>query len=473
MSTALHAHLEKRGPLSTKERITYVIALVGIVASAVLGAFNSAPTLWGVLPIVLYAVLCLMGMDVVIATVAAIIAGFAMLHPSPKDAGVMLGDSLADSLVVIGLIIMLGAGVGEVLRETGVAEKIVRSIMGMVGGRGQTAISIGIMVSCLVLVLSLGTLAGALAIAAPVLIPIAARVGFTKSATASMMFTGGCAGLALAPFAGSNVVIMEAAEVGYLDFVIYGAGPLALLTMILGVFVVRWMQKRTKDDASDYYETIEPVQSEPGEKRRVGAATLAFVITLVASVAYAIVSNSGTTFPLLALPVIAVATGLAGGLSLVGVLKRMYDGMSGMISMFALFWLLAVLFAQIDALAPFQVILDSFGDSLASGSAYAFTIIIALLGWVGVPGGTAAQVVLIDKVFGGIGAALGVPASAWVIVLLFASKADTYGPFPNGNMIGAMGLAGSRNLKNMIITGWLLLVPTCLMYLIILFFETR
>ena len=102
-----------------------------------------------------------------------------------------------------------------------------------------------------------------------------------------------------------------------------------------------------------------------------------------------------------------------------------------------------------------------------------FAVIVALLGWVGVPGATAAQVVLLDKVFGPLAEAIGVPVSTWIVVLLFASKTDTYGPFPNGNMVGVMGLARSENLKNMLITGWLLLVPACLMYGVLMFVQTR
>ena len=61
-----------------------------------------------------------------------------------------------------------------------------------------------------------------------------------------------------------------------------------------------------------------------------------------------------------------------------------------------------------------------------------------------------------------------VMSGAWVIVLLWASKADTYGPFPNANMIGAMGLAGSTDLRSLLYTGWLVLIPSCALYTILL-----
>ncbi|MEC5182482.1 hypothetical protein, partial [Arthrobacter sp. CG_A4] len=196
-------------------------------------------------------------------------------------------------------------------------------------------------------------------------------------------------------------------------------------------------------------------------------------LVLVLSVTYAIITGAGTAFPLLALPLIGIVTGLAGRLGLSQTMALMYKGAASMVSMFILFWLLAALFLIIDKLAPFDVILDYFQVELANSSAFVFAILIALLGWVGIPGATAAQVVLLHKVFGALGTSLGITSAGWIVILLFASKADTYGPFPNGNMMGVMGLARSQNLKNMMITGWMLLIPACLMYGIMLFVQTR
>ena len=218
------------------------IAAIGLLASVVAGLLTDGPTLWGLLPIVLYAVLCLLGMDIVVGTVISVLSGILIVGLSPIETGTLLGKSLADSVTAIGLIIVLGAGVGEVLRVTGVATTIVSGVMRVAGDRSRVAVVVGVMVSCLALVASLGTLAGALAIAAPIVLPITARLGYTRAATASMIFIGGCAGLTVAPFAGSNVAIMTAADVNYLTYLGYGAGPLAVLSLVLGPFVVAYIQ---------------------------------------------------------------------------------------------------------------------------------------------------------------------------------------------------------------------------------------
>mgnify|MGYP005982989461 CR=1 FL=1 len=460
--------------LSKGRRITvWTLSALGVIASVVAAFFTNGPTLWGLLPIVLYAVLAILGMDIVVATVIAIVSGFIIGKIDLIDVGKIMGDSLSDQITMIGLIIMLGSGVGEILKITGVAQRIVTGVMRVFGKWGRQAVVMGVMISCLILVAALGTLAGAIAIAAPILLPITARLKYTKSATAAMLFIGGCAGLALAPFAGSNVAIMEAAGVNYGQYLLYGAGPLAILSLALGLPVVAWMQKRTGGDVEDYYTADEVGAEDTAHVPGSGRATAVFLVILLASVVFATMTSAGTQFPLIALPVLGVATGLAARMSISAIVTAVYRGCAAVVSIFILFWLLAALFKVIDELAPFQVILDIFGPQLQSASPFVFSIIIALLGWVGVPGATAAQVVLLDKVFGDVGTALGVTASSWTIVLLFASKADTYGPFPNGNMVGVMGLARSTNLKNMMLTGWMLLVPACIMYGIILFFETR
>lgn len=455
-----------------RSRLIWVISTIGVVLAVVAAFMSDGPTLWGLLPIVLYAVLAILGMDIVVATVVAVVSGIIISKMGAIEIGEMLGESLADQITIIGLIIMLGAGVGEVLKVTGVAQSIVSTVMHVFGRSGKNMMVFGVMASCLILVAALGTLAGAIAIAAPILLPITARLGYTKSATASMLFIGGCAGLALAPFAGSNVAIMEAAEVNYGQYVLYGGGPIALLSLVVGVPVVALMQRWTAKK-NDFYSAEEVGEAKSGETPGSRLPTFVFLALLAVSVVFAAVTSAGTTFPLLALPILGVATAIASRMRVADIVSTIYRGCSQVISIFILFWLLAALFIIIDKLAPFDVVMDLFGAQLESASPFVFTIIIALLGWVGVPGATAAQVVLLDKVFGELGTTLGVSAGSWVIVLLFASKADTYGPFPNGNMVGVMGLARSTNLRNMLFTGWMLLVPACIMYFLILFVETR
>lgn len=465
-------HAARPGHDGRRHRILYAAAVAALGVSVVIGVAVDGPTMWGLLPLATYVVLALCGMDLVIATVVSVASALLILLPTPAAAGEILGESLGDQVTMIGLIILLGAGLAEVLRATGVAGRIVQSVMRIAGDKSRTAVTLGMMLSCLILVAALGTLAGALAIAVPLLLPIAAKLGFTRSALTSTIFIGGCAGLAMAPFAGSNIAVMDAADVGYLQYVAYGAGPLAVLSLVVGLIVVPWMQRRTARE-NDYYRDDEIGTDDQLQHPHASRATVVFSVGLLTSVLYATLTSAETSFPLLALPMLAIITGLAGGLSPTLIAGRVYAGAAGLMNIFLLFWLLAVLFNAMNRIDPFGVVLDTYGSGLEHLGAFSFALIIALLGWVGVPGATAPQVVLLDKLFGELAGALGVSAGTWVVVLLFASKADTYGPFPNANMVGAMGLARSLSLRNILLTGWALLIPAVVMYIAIMFVETR
>ncbi|MGY0488615.1 Na+/H+ antiporter NhaC family protein [Streptomyces sp. WG-D5] len=457
-------------PAAHRRPVTLVAAGVALAGSLVAGLLTEGPTAWGLLPIALYAVLALTGTNLVVVTALALAGSVLVALPPPGEAGQVLAASVTDPVTVIGVIIVFGAATGEVLRVTGVADALVRGIMRLTEGHGTTVVMYGMMLACLVLVAALGTLAGALAIAAPLLVPIAASAGFTRSATAATMFLGGCAGLALAPFAGSNIAIMDTADAGYLTYLGVGAGPLALLSLALAAVVVPWVQ-RSSAARGDFYRADEITDTGAGAATpRTRRATWAFTVTLVVTVGYATATRAGTTFPLLALPLMALVTVVAAGLSPRRAGRALLVGARRMLPMLALFWMLAALFGFIDLLKPYDVVLDTFGPELRHMSALPFALAVAALGWVGVPGATAAQVILIGEVFGPLGAELGIGPAAWVIVLLWASKADTYGPLPNANMVGAMGLARADRLPYLLGTGWALLVPACALYAVLLTF---
>ncbi|MFH8811147.1 Na+/H+ antiporter NhaC family protein [Streptomyces hygroscopicus] len=446
----------------------YAIAGAGLIAALVLGFLVHAPTIWGLLPIVLYAVLSLCGMNLLLATVISLLAGVVLAQRPPTDVGILLGSALGDTVTVIGVICLLGSGLGEVLRQTGAADLLVRGVMRVVRRDSQLAIQLGVMMSCLVLVFALGTLAGALAIAAPILIPITARAGFTRSATASMMFLGGCAGLALAPFAGANIAILDASGVEYGTYVLVAAGPLALLSLLLSIVVVPRVQRRSALGGDDFYEDDLTGADEQAPGPRTVRATWAFSVVLVVSVAYATMSKGGTAFPLLALPVMAVITAMAGGLSVRDTIDALCRGAGRMVETFLLFWILAAFFQMVNELKPYDVLLDSFGPQLHDLPVLSFAVAVALLGWLGVPGATAAHVVLLNNVFGPLGTSIGLTPATWAVTYLWGSKADTYGPFPNPNMMSALGFAEATRLRTLLSVGWQVLIPAAVMYGLIL-----
>src|SRR5690606_11789349 len=102
----------------------------------------------------------------------ALLVAIVMRGIEPKALATLMADSLGAFITVVGLIIILGSGLGQVARETGAAEYLVRGIIRRIGVRTRTQVQLGVMVTSTLLVAALGTLAGANAILAPIVIPI-------------------------------------------------------------------------------------------------------------------------------------------------------------------------------------------------------------------------------------------------------------------------------------------------------------
>ncbi|WP_299574926.1 permease [uncultured Williamsia sp.] len=452
------------------------LAVGSLIVSLVVGVTVNPSTLWGFLPIALYGVLAAMGMPIVRATVVAVVSSLLILLPGPGTALEMAGDAVTDQVTIIGFAILFGGALAEVLRVTGAATTIVSTTLRGTGTTSTTAVAAGIMTTCCVLVTALGTLAGALAVAVPVLLPVAARAGLTRSATASAVFIGGCAGFGIAPFAGGTIAVMQAADIGYVEYLLRGGIWLPVLSFAIGMLIVPWIQRRTAR-TDDHYPAEElgavPQVVDAHASRRASRAALVFTVTLVVVLAVATVLTIGVMLPLVALPLLAVVTAIAGGMRPAAFAHAVRRGVSSLAWLFFLFLLLAVLFTAIARINPFSVVLGSFGDDIGHMTPFLLAMTIAVIGWIGIPGATGAQVVLMDKVFGPLADVAGIGAGVWVVVLLFSSKADTYGPLPNPTMVGVMGLCRSTNLRAIFLTAWTVLIPIVAVYTLLILIGTR
>ncbi len=440
-----------------------VATTAGLVTAVVLGFALDTPGIWGLLPLLMYAALLLLNVDVVGATAVALLSGFLMLQSGPAESAGILGEALGSDIVVIGLVIVLGAGLGEVLMRTGAAGDLVRVVIARFGIDSPIRAQLGIMLATAILVIALGTLIGAFALAAPLIIPIAARLGFTRSGTALMMFIGGTCGMFVAPFVGSMIAIRTASGIGYLEFVAVAGGPLAIACFTVGFFLVRW-NLRHPADAADFYDDEDQVDPEETVPQHARASTLGFLAAFVVAVVYGVATEAGTAYAILALIFLSLVAGAFGRMRPEQLLAAIYDGSGRVMNFFLLFWLLGAMFAVIELMDPYTVILESYGSALETLGTFAFLLLVGLIGWIGIQGASAAQVVLVDNIFGSTATALGVPVSAWSVVLLASAQADTYGPWPGANMIAPVGLARSTALKRVLYTSWILLLVSLAVY---------
>lgn len=241
---------------------------------------------------------------------------------------------------------------------------------------------------------------------------------------------------------------------------------MAAVTIATGFVMARFLQKRSPNeyDPEDVELGAASDQASTGAARR---ATWAFVLILAAMTALGIVMHAEYTYALIVMPVTAFVTGIVGGFSPVRIAKAMYAGAAKLLWLFMLFWLFNPLLELVDDTGAYQDLLDTSRPVLLTVGAFGFCMLALLIGWLGVAGAAVAQVVLMDKLFAPMVASLGIPPTAWAAVLLGSSQIDWFGPFPNADMVGQMGLARSSNLRLMMFNGWAIMLANTALFAVL------
>lgn len=127
------------------------------------------PPILGFLPLVLYIILMMKGKDMNLSVLICVILGAVMTGESVSGFGTVLQNSLSSFLSLIGFIIVLGSGLGEVLTRTKVAHNIVHLVIGKAKLKSKKQAIFIAMCTSTLLVSMLGTLSGSNAIIAPIL----------------------------------------------------------------------------------------------------------------------------------------------------------------------------------------------------------------------------------------------------------------------------------------------------------------
>ncbi|STS91446.1 citrate transporter family protein [Klebsiella variicola] len=202
--------------------------------------------LLGFTPLVALAILSLIGVDIVLAVISSIIIAMIMTSTGLPEMGTMLAKSTGSFIATVGLIIMLGAGVGEVATRTGAAVELVKFVVHRIGLSSQTRVKFGIVVSSILICGSLGTMAGGNAIIVAVIIPVAAAVRLTPPTVAALMMTAGSVGLFTGPFTPSTVTILSLGGLSYPDYLLYVGLPMSAVTLLAGWIMAGRIQKMTE-----------------------------------------------------------------------------------------------------------------------------------------------------------------------------------------------------------------------------------
>jgi H+/gluconate symporter-like permease len=412
------------------------------------------PDIWsgifGLLPLVVYIVLVFRNVEILSATAISVLLGAILSRQSPLSFASALADSMGSFLALVGLIIMLGRGLGEVLNATGVSRTIVHRIIYGIGVDTEKKAMLGIMTACLVMVGLLGTMAGGNAIIAPIVLPIAAAVGLSRSTVGVIFQAVGEEALILGPFTPPVVTLLGLTKIGYGEMLLCVAGPVALITLVATWFMIQRIQARTRETAP--YEMPEPAecfQPTPQSRR----ATAVFACSFIAAVVYGMIVKAPTSFVVVIMLGLSFITGLTGGLTVGEILKLVVRGMAANVGLFLLFLLLDPFISFVEQAGGFAALAALLKPAMETGGKPAIVMTGGLLGAFGISGATVATLKLLHEMFNPLLARHAVSMLAWSLALVVATRVHNF-VFPGANMVSSLGFADSDDMKSMLRNGW-------------------
>ena len=409
------------------------------------------PALIGFLPLVIYLYLAFKGKNLLSTVIICVLVGAVLTGQTPVSLSNEIANGLKSFLGLIGFIIMMGAGLGEVLTETKVARNLVEILIKKVGIKSQNQAIIVTMGASTLLVSLLGTLAGANAMIAPILIPIVASFGLTPNALAVILHGAGACGLFLGPFVPPVITLMGLTGLTYGTYLANIGMPVAALVLVSTYYTGKKVQKQ--------YEGIEMYSTEDMDKDvefvstpEINKATMVFALVMIGMLAYGIYAKAGAAYAIVVMLTVAFTTGLAAGRSMMDIIGSLTKGATRMFWLFFMFVLYDPFLKFVTMTGAFTTLGDMLKPLIDISGDIGFIIISTLVGIFGVSGAAVAQSVVLNDLFKNIVVDINLPMTIWGTVLLIGSQITSFA-YPTGDMIGQMGLARSKDLKSMIRNG--------------------
>ena len=414
--------------------------------------FNIWWGLVGLIPLLLYIVLVLREMDPLPATIICVVLGAIINAKSLVAVGTDLSKAMGSFLGLVGLIIMLGRGLGEVLSETKVAHTLVYKIIYGIGVNTQKKALLGIMMATMVIVGLLGTMAGGVAIIAPIVNPIAATVGLTPAAVAVLYQSVGEEALTLGPFTPPVVTLIGLTKLDYGTMLVTAALPIAFVTLLVTWFMVQRIQRSTAEKMPAgvaVNKEIEAFQPTPHSQR----ATATFIILFTALIAYGIYVKAATPFVITVMLGLSFVVGMVGGMKFEGVCKSIVKGMAGNVGLYLLFILLELFINYVEHAGGFKALTYMLMPLINIGGKVAVVIAGGAIGAFGISGAVVAELVTLNKMFASLLKEYDISMIAWAVALIVATRVTNF-IIPGSNMVAMMGFAQSNNLKAMMRNGY-------------------
>lgn len=415
--------------------------------------------------IFIYAVMVFRNVNPLVATAICVGIGFLFNKSTPIQMGNILENALGSFLALVGFIIMLGRGLGEILNETKVSHTLVYKIVHTIGVNTKRRVKIGVVLSSLVIVAVLGTLAGGLAILAPILRPIAASVGISRPSLAVLMQAAGEEALIIGPFAPPVVALIGVTGIGYTTMLVYASIPIALVTLITTWLMANKLQKQYPLELFE-----QPPQSRVEgfiPTKRQNIATASFVLAFLSCVIFGLIFKAGTSYVIFVMLSLALITGVCGGLNLDSIFNLLINGMKKNFHLFFIFILLDPFLNLVQSAGGFNALTILFKPLEHIGGKPVLSILVGITGAFGMPAASAAVIKMLHQMFNPAALTMQLSITTFAFSMLLATRITNFA-YPGANMFAAMGFAESQNIKAMIKNG---LTVTCVQTIFLILYS--
>lgn len=393
------------------------------------------PPICGLFPLLLYIVLAFKkGMHPLVNVSICAVVGAIMVKQPLNGLGAVIYESMGSFLALVGFIIMLGSGLGMVLRKTGVAAAIVNVLMRKIGVRTQKR-----------------------AMIAPIVIPLVAAVGITPSALAVIFQGAGQTGLFLSPFSPPMVTLMSITGLSYPRLLLCAGLPVSIVMWVGTFLIANKVQKETQGTENfgpDGEAAAENFQMDPATRR----ATIAFAVTMALMVIYGIATNGGASFVILVMIVAAIITGLFARMPVGTIFDSMMEGCGKMMWLFFMFLIFNPFLNFVTQSGAFDALLQLLEPLIGPTGKVGFTLLTVLVGIFGINGAAVAQAMMIDSLFSSFLPTLGISMELWGMIVLIGHQITSFA-YPGVDMIGQMGLAHASNIKPMMKLSYFAIIP--------------
>ena len=412
----------------------------------------TAPSLLALIPMVLFLILTLRGKNYTLSVGIAAILGCILMGQGPKEFAGILVDNLGGTLGQVGLIIMFGSGLGLVMDAAGINQVIVNFVVRKIGVDSEKKGIFACYLVSLIMGCLIGTLNGGNAVVAPIILPIVAAAGLTPTTVCFLMFNAGLVGVTIGPFCSAVAAALGVSGLSYQDYMLYAALPYSAAWTIVSLIMAFYIQKSTKAKG-EKYDSVELTEEFHATVRQRNAC-IAFLVTFAACLVYGLMKGSDMKYVMFVILFLSIVVGFFVDQKYDKTIGMFGRGMGKMGGMFLSFLLTGVMIDTISLGGGWEALSGLILHLVGSNGKYLLMVIASFVGGFGVEGAVVTQMQIIQSAFWDIASAMGIPMTAWALVLIAAVRITSI-VYPSANYAAHLGFARSNDMKTLLIAGWI------------------